>query len=82
LDVTGWTASASVKKVSDDSAVANVITIGPVDTTNKRFVVNVDSDLLEPGTEYKYDVQVVDSSGNKRTFIGGTIVTDEDITEP
>jgi len=82
LDVTGWTASADVQKVSDSSVVDNVITIDAVDTENKRFLIHVDSDLLEPGTEYKYDVQVIDANDNKRTFIGGKITTTEDITEP
>jgi hypothetical protein len=82
LDVTGWTASAAVKKVDDDSLVANVITIGAVDTVGKKFVINIDSDLSTPGNSHKYDVQVVDASANKRTFICGIITTTEDITEP
>lgn len=82
LDVTGWTATATVKKSSDSSSVASVITVGAVDTVNKRFLINVNSELLTPGTDYKYDVQVIDSASNKRTFIGGKISVDEDITEP
>lgn len=82
LDVTGWAASSDVQKVSDNSVVDDVITIDVVDTANKRFLIHVDSDLLTPGEEYKYDVQVTDASGNKRTFIGGKITTTEDITEP
>jgi hypothetical protein len=82
LDVTGWTGSAKVQKISDSSPVSSVITVSAVDTTNKRFTISVDSDLLTPGTEYKYDVQVTDSGGGKRTFIGGKITVTEDITEP
>ena len=82
LDVTGWTASAVVKKVSDGSTVSGIITIGAVDTTNKRFTINVASDTLSPDEEYMYDVQVIDSGSNKRTFIGGKIMVTEDITEP
>lgn len=81
LDVTGWTATATVKKVSDSTVVASVINIGSVDTVNRRFLIAVDSDLLDPAEEYKYDVQVV-SGTDKRTFIGGKITTTEDITEP
>lgn len=82
LDVTGWTAASTVKKVSDGTVVSSIITIGAVDTVNKRFVINVDSNTLLPDTEYMYDVQVTDGSGNKRTFIGGKITVTEDITEP
>jgi len=83
LDVTGWTATSTVKKVSDSTTVASVITIGAVDTVNKRFLITVDSDLLTPETEYKYDVQVTSpgSPPQKRTFVGGKINVDEDITE-
>lgn len=81
LDVTGWTATSTVKKVDDGTVVAGIITISAVDTVNKRFLIDVDSDTLLPEVEYMYDVQVVDSGGNKRTFIGGVITTIEDITE-
>ena len=81
LDVTGWTASATVKKVSDNTLVSSVITPSAVDVAGKRFLITVDSELLTPGTEYLYDVQVT-SGASKRTFIGGKITIDEDITEP
>lgn len=80
LDVTGWTATATVKD-STNAVIASVITIDAVDTVNKRFAIHIDSELLTPGEEYKYDVQVSDGT-NKRTYIGGKITVDEDITEP
>lgn len=82
LDVTGWTASSTVKKVSDSTVMSSIVTVSAVDTTNKRFLVGVVSDTLLPTVEYMYDIQVVDGSGNKRTFIGGKITTTEDITDP
>jgi hypothetical protein len=81
LNVTGWTATATVKKVDDGTVVNGIITIGAVDTTNKRFLIDLDSETLLPDTEYMYDVQVIDASANKRTFIGGIITVIEDITE-
>jgi len=80
LDVTGWTAVAEVETAASVE-VASVITVGAVDTVNKRFLISINSELLTPGVEYKYDVQVT-SGGSKRTFIGGKITVDEDITEP
>jgi hypothetical protein len=82
LDVTGWTAASTVKKISDETVMSGIITISAVDTVNKRFLIDIDSDTLESGVEYMYDVQVTDASGNKRTFIGGKITTTEDITDP
>lgn len=81
LDVTGWTASADVKKMTDDSDVAGVITIDAIDTVGKRFLIHVDSDLLDPESQYKYDIQVITGT-ERRTFIGGRITLTEDITEP
>lgn len=81
LDVTGWTAAANVKTLETGTPVADVITISAIDTVNKRFLISVDSDLLSNDQEYKYDVQVT-SGTKKRTFIGGKIMTTEDITEP
>jgi hypothetical protein len=81
LDVTGWTASAKVKTLDGVTTVADAITISAVDTVNKRFLISVDSDLLDFDSVFKYDVQVV-SGTEKRTFIGGKITTTEDITEP
>lgn len=82
IDVTGWTGSAVVKAIDTKVAVSNAVTVSAVDTVNKRFTVSLDSDLLDPGVEYMYDVQVTDAGGNKRTFIGGKVTVDEDITEP
>jgi hypothetical protein len=79
LDVTGWTAVSTVKD-DTDTVVSGVITIDDVDTFRKSFTIHVDSDLLSPGVEYKYDVQVTSGTA-KRTFIGGKITVDEDITE-
>jgi len=84
LNVTGWTASSTVKKVADNTVVPAVITISVIDIVNKRFLISVDSETLSPTEEYKYDVQVVSpgTPPDKRTFIGGKITTTEDITEP
>src|SRR5690242_3219436 len=82
LDVTGWSATSAVKKVSDNTVVSSIITIGAVDTVNKRFLVTINSATLDPEEEYKYDIQVTDASSNKRTFIGGKITVTEDVTEP
>lgn len=81
IDVTGWTATSTVKD-STGAVVSNVVTVSAVDTVNKRFTITVNSEIITPGQEYKYDVQVSDASSNKRTYIGGRITADEDITEP
>lgn len=82
LSTTGWTANSVVKTVKEKTPVPGIIIISAIDTVANRFTVSIDSNSLESGTEYMYDVQVTDAGGNKRTFIGGKIITTEDITEP
>lgn len=84
LDLTGWTALAQIKK-ADGSAgetPALDLTVGTTDGKVTISLSGTETGLLEPGSgPYKYDVQLTDTAGNKRTFIGGTIVITEDISE-
>lgn len=85
LDMTGWTGTADIQKMSDSSP-GETPTLGvTLDAPNTRFLVDLtdtETAALAEATAYKYDIQVTDASGNKRTFIGGKITVTEDITEP
>lgn len=86
LNVAGWTAASTVHTVDNAGTpvvTTGIITIDPIDIVNKRFLVKVNSETLTPAParEFRYDIQVTDSSGNKRTYIGGKITVTEDITE-
>lgn len=84
LDMTGWTAIAQIRKISDSSPGETPTLDVDLDAANTRFIVflsDTDTAALNETTEYKYDIQVTDSSSNKRTLIGGKITVTEDVTE-
>ena len=83
INVTGWTAQAQVRKVSDDSPGETPTMTVVVGTTDGKLTISLSDTgtaALQGETEYKYDVQVNDGT-EKRTFIGGKITVTEDVTE-
>jgi hypothetical protein len=84
LDISGWTGIAQIKK-ADGSAGETPsldLEIGGTDGIIQISLTGTETSALEPESgPYKYDVQLTDTAGNKRTFIGGTIVITEDISE-
>ena len=84
LDVTGWTPEAQIKKVSDNTPAETPNLTAVAGTTDGKITVTLSgtgSSALYGATEYKYDLQVTDTSGNVRTFLGGKITVTEDVTE-
>lgn len=82
IDMTGWTASGQIRH-SDTNAVAPVAW----DITNQageRFLVRLSptqSSQLSSDTIWKYDIELVDLAGKKKTVMAGTIKTTEDVTQ-
>lgn len=78
-NVTGWTGLCQVKKADNTLLGTAVITF----PTPPSGVVNINFDSVtgEAAGEYKYDVQLTDSGGKKRTFIGGKFTITEDVSE-
>ena len=83
LTITGWTGLAQIKKVSDSSPgeTPSLTVTNEGAGTFKIALTDTETGALDGDTEYKYDVQVTDNSGNKRTYIGGKITVTEDISE-
>lgn len=84
LNITGWTGSAQIKKVSDSSAGETPTLTLAIGTTDGKVTVSLSSTetaALSGTTDYKYDIQLSDGS-SKRTYIGGKITVTEDVTEP
>lgn len=82
INVTGWSALAQIKN-SDGTPAPTAAFTTVIGTTDGKITIkltDVQSGDLPEG-EYKYDVQVTDSAGNKRTYIGGRITVVEDISE-
>jgi hypothetical protein len=83
IDITGWTALAQIKKVSDSTAAETpslTVTVGTTDGKVTISLSDTGTSALQGATDYKYDVQLSDGT-NKRTFIGGKITVTEDISE-
>lgn len=84
IDVTGWTALAQIKKIDTGGAAETPsldVVVGGADGKITISLTDTGTSALQESTQYKYDVQLTDTVGNKRTFIGGKITIVEDITE-
>lgn len=85
INITGWTPLAQIRKVSDETLGETPALDATVPTGTDGVVLiglsNTETGALDGDTEYKYDIQLEDASGNIRTFIGGKITITADITE-
>lgn len=84
LDLTGWEGIAQIKKAdgSPGETPSLDLDIGDTNGTVVISLTGTESNALDPDSgPYKYDVQLTDTAGNKRTFIGGVITITEDISE-
>ena len=84
LDITGWTVKVDIRKQADNSLAESPNFTTSVEGASGKIYLRLEateSDLLQGDVAYKYDVQVTDTSGNRRTYIGGEILVTEDVTE-
>jgi hypothetical protein len=84
LDLTGWSGLAQIKNKATGSAAetpALTVTVGTTNGTVNVSISSTGTDALQGDTEYKYDVQLTDAGGKKRTYIGGVITVTEDVSE-
>lgn len=78
IDITGWTGLCQVKNSVGAVVDTPTVTVGG---TNGTVTVNMgDTSSLAEDT-YSYDVQMTDTTGNKRTYIGGNVVVTGDISQ-
>lgn len=78
-DLTGWTGRCHVKDTQ-----GTIQSEATVDITNESTgEITVDfGDTGQIGAgEHKYDLELTDAGGNRRTYIGGKFIVTEDITE-
>lgn len=79
-DVTGWVGLCQVRDSADLLiGTAAVSIVGP--PANGVIKVNFDSMTNSPEGEYRYDLQMTDAGGKKRTFIGGKLTITVDVSE-
>ena len=84
LNITGWTGLAQIKNVSDNSPAETPTLTLAIGTTDGKVTVtisNTGTSALQGDTEYKYDVQLTDAGGKKRTYLGGILTVTEDVSE-
>lgn len=80
-DLTGWSAIAKIQKATapfDPAPVAQFTVT--YDLVGKKITFRIPDSSLLTDSEYRYDVQVTDAGGNKRTYIGGKILLTGDIS--
>lgn len=79
IDITGWTGKCQVR--GTDGAVVTEANITLTDPEAGTLEVDFGDTGQVPGGEYKYDIEMTDTGGGKRTYIGGKFIVLEDITE-
>lgn len=80
INITGWTGRSEVKDSGNLVVDTPIVTIDG-DPLEGRIKVDFGTtEDIEPG-EYRYDVEMTDSGGNVRTFVGGKFVVTEDVTD-
>lgn len=80
IDVTGWTGRCEVKDATGVVADSPTVTIAG-DPKDGAFLVDFGTTDDIAAGEYRYDVEMTDSGGNVRTFIGGRFTVTEDVTD-
>jgi len=84
LDVTSWTGNAEINKdvLGTPGETPNLgLTIGTTDGKITVDLTATESAALIGDTQYYYDIELTDTGGNVRTFIGGFITVTKDITD-
>jgi hypothetical protein len=84
LNLTGWTGIAQIKKSSDNGTAEAPqfdIEVGTTDGRVTASIAGEDTALLQPQVPYKYDLQLSDTEGKRRTFLAGTILVTEEVSE-
>lgn len=79
VDVSGWTGKCQVKDNANTQVLPAIVTV--IDGPGGKIGVDFGDTSAVAGGDYKYDLEMTDAGGSKRTFIGGKFVVVEDITE-
>ena len=83
INITGWTPLAQIKRLTDSSPAETPVLTTTVTGIEGKINIGVDAtgtSALDADLEYKYDLQLTDTDGNVRTFIGGKITVTADIS--
>lgn len=79
IDLTGMTPLMEIKSIAGSVIVTPTLTLN-YNSVNGALRIYFDTSAITPGT-YSYDLQLTDSGGKTRTFIGGQVTVTGDISE-
>lgn len=80
VDLTGFTALVEFKELTSETVVATpTMTINYNGNGNVRMFI-ADTNVIPEG-EYRWDLQLTDSGGSRRTYIGGKVIVTADVSD-
>jgi len=81
-DLTGYTASSQIRAGVADQAplVAAVIQATVVLPNFVALYLSHDQSALLPGTDYRWDVQLISASGQITTILAGAVLVTQEVT--
>lgn len=80
VDLTGFTALVEFKNLTNETVVATpTMTINYNGNGNVRMFI-ADTNVI-PEDEYRWDLQLTDSGGSRRTYIGGKVIVTADVSD-
>jgi hypothetical protein len=80
IDLTGFTGLVEFKDDTEAVVATPTVTVNYNAVDGAVRILLADTTVLDEGT-YKYDLQLTDSGGSKRTFIGGLVNVTGDISD-
>jgi len=80
IDLSGFVPLMQLKDTLNSVAATPEITLNYLDTGTLRIYL-ADTSLLLVNTVYSYDLQLTDSTGQKRTILAGTVTVTADVSQ-
>lgn len=77
----GWSGLCQFRAAPGGAVVASPTVTLNADGTLGKVRLYLQTDSLTPA-EYQWDFELTDPSGNKRTYFGGKVTIDQDVSEP
>jgi hypothetical protein len=80
VNLTGFTALVEFKELNADTVVVTpTMTVNYNGNGNVRMYMATTNTI--PEGEYRWDLQLTDGTGNRRTYIGGKVVVTNDVSD-
>ena len=80
INFTGFTALVEFKQLTTEAVVATPVTTVNYGTNGRIRMYIADTSVI-PAGEYRWDIQLTDALGNRRTFLGGLVTVAGDVSD-